>query len=245
MGICVSCGIESYLYLAPIDEGNISHQLNTSATVIFPPRDSFMAQFGNYFTHFTIYYRIYVSDINQTGSIETDEIRSSINSALYSDFSYFKSYTTSDTTTTSIGPLFRNRNYYPLWLYNNDIEGILDSDALGRTMTVDFTPTQALYPVLSFGNTEVYSLYRSNGNDYGYTLFNPLPDRYFINSTELNRSENITSSLNADVVNKSGISGERYTYVSMYIVAAGVDTNFTPIYSRPTHIGIFRLPNRT
>jgi hypothetical protein len=88
-------------------------------------------------------------------------------------------------------------------------------------------------------NGTSYPLYRSNGDG----AFEPAPrERYFRNTSELNRVENLTPKINADVVNKPDISGPRYAYVSMYIVVTGTDSNYTAIYSQPTHISIFRLP---
>jgi hypothetical protein len=58
-----------------------------------------------------------------------------------------------------------------------------------------------------------------------------------------NASGNASATVNADVADQSGISGPRYTYVSMYILAYGMDNNFSSVYSTPTHIGIFLLPD--
>ncbi|MDR2103837.1 MAG: hypothetical protein LBP42_07030, partial [Treponema sp.] len=155
-------------------------------------------------------------------------------------------YTTTNTqntqVNTSISAFFRNRNYYTLALENADIENdILASSSLGRTLEIDFTPIQTgkRYPFLSI-DSQIYNLFRSNNNG----AFNPLPDRYFINTSQLNASQNATSTINADVADKN-ISGPRYAYVSMYIVVSGIDSNFSPISSIPTFIGIFLLPDPT
>jgi hypothetical protein len=93
-------------------------------------------------------------------------------------------------------------------------------------------------PYLVYGGT-TYSLYRSNGSG----TFNPRPDRYFRNSSEINSGANVNSTVNADVVNKSGIYGTRYTYAALYISATGLsEPSYTPFYSIPTFIGVFRLP---
>jgi hypothetical protein len=241
-GGVVSCGIEDYFYLYPVPLGNIQIQLNSRATVGLPNID---LQEFYYFTHFTVYYRIYISEIQETASIQlSTSSLSRINSALSSDYFAISPYTTTNTqnapVNTSINSIFGTRNYYALALANADIENaILSSSSLGRTLEIEFDPIQTgrQYPYLTINGLS-YDLFRSDGNG----VFNPLPDRYFVNSSQLNSSQNATTAINADVVNKN-VSGPRYTYVSMYIVVTGIDNNFSPINSIPTHIGIFRLPD--
>jgi hypothetical protein len=241
-GGAVSCGIEDYFYLYPVPLGNIQIQLNSRATIVLPAID---LQEFYYFTHFTIYYRIYISDIQETASIQlSTSSLSRINATLSSDYFAISPYTTTNAqnapVNVSINSIFGTRNYYALALANADIENaILAASAPGRTLELDFDPIQTgkQYPYLLI-NGQNYDLFRSDGNG----VFSPLPDRYFVNSSQLNSSQNATTAINADVVNKS-VSGPRYTYVSMYIVVTGIDNNFSPINSIPTHIGIFRLPD--
>jgi hypothetical protein len=239
----VSCGIDDYFYLYPVPEGNVQSQSNTMAIVNLP---NINLQEFYYFTHFTIYYRIYISDI-QSLSLQLSQAElNAINPTLSSDYFAIFPYTTSNTqgtqvVNTSISTMFRNRNYYTLELEGADIENdILSTSSLGDTITLDFSPTPGSIPFLSINNSAGYRLIRSNGNG----VFNPLPaDRYFLNSSQLNSGANATSNINADVVDKNNISGPRYTYVSMYIVATGIDNNFSPIDSIPTFINIFVLPD--
>jgi hypothetical protein len=71
--------------------------------------------------------------------------------------------------------------------------------------------------------------------------FNPKPDRIFLNHPDLYNTANLTNDINADVAANTPTT-PTYTYVSMYIFAAGKNPdNYTTIYSLPTHIGIFRL----
>jgi hypothetical protein len=239
----VSCGIDDYFYLYPVPDGNVQSQSNTMAVIYLP---NINLQEFYYFTHFTIYYRIYISDIQSVSLQLSQSELSAINPALSSDYFGIFPYTTSNTqgsqvVNTSISTMFRNRNYYTLELEGVDIENnILSTSSLGDTITLDFSPTPGSIPFLSINNSARYHLFRSNGNG----VFNPLPvDRYFFNSSQLNSSENVTSNINADVVDKNNISGPRYTYVSMYIVATGIDNNFSPIDSIPTFINIFVLPD--
>jgi hypothetical protein len=69
-------------------------------------------------------------------------------------------------------------------------------------------------------------------------------NRYFLNTTDLNSSTNVSTTVNADVVEvSSSTGGARYAYVALYIVVTGIDNNYSPIYSAPTFIGVLRLPD--
>jgi hypothetical protein len=241
IGLCgliaflVSCGIDDYYYLNAVPVGNIQSSAS-SVTINLPNID--LQQFY-YFTNFTIYYRIYISDIQELASLQlAQSVLTLINSTLSSDYFAILPYTTANTENTQVGmsvsTLFRN--YHVLGLEDISIEDVLDSSARGRSITLDFLQIPGSIPYLQIGNTS-YNLFRSNGSG----IFNPLPDRYFVNSSQLNSGENAISTINADVVNKDD-SGPRYTYVSMYIVVTGIDNNFSPVYSIPTFIGIFLLP---
>ncbi|MDR2536547.1 MAG: hypothetical protein LBD29_11020 [Treponema sp.] len=231
-----SCGIEDYLFLFSIPSGSISVTLNQEAVIRLP--DVSLTDYY-YFTHFTIYYRIYVSEkfypMINTGNMNE------LNAALSSDYNAFLPYTNTDTNNAaaSIGTLFNNRHYYSLMLEGADIDDVLGSSALGKTLTLDFiesSPRSA--PNLTIDNRK-YTLQRSTGNG----LFRPMPmNRYFFNTSELNDPLNITTGINADVVNKADITGTRYTYTAMYIVVTGMDSNFSSIYSVPSFIGVFYLP---
>ncbi|MDR1985366.1 MAG: hypothetical protein LBP88_00145 [Treponema sp.] len=211
-------------------------EFNSKATIILS-----MAGVSSYFTHFTIYYRIYISAVSLSGSIGPGDL-STLNSTLANDYGAFLPYTSNTDTTisTSIGSLFRNRNYYALTVEGTNIEDILSSNSQNKTLTLDFIQVSGTIPVLRMDNTD-YKLQRSTGNG----LFSPVPqDRYFFNTLELNSNANVSSSINADVAALSGTADVRYTYVALYIVATGIDPNFSPIYSAPTFIAILRLPDQ-
>lgn len=240
IGFCiaalVSCGLDDYPYLPPVPSGNISVELNSKAVINLR---NIVEDSDSYFTHFTIYYRIYITDLSTSGRINEGEM-SRLNPTLYSDYVYFLPYINSDTNiSTSVGTLFRNRNYQVLALEGADIErDILSKNALGTSITLDFLYAPGIIPTLSINGTP-YRLQRSTGSG----LFKPKPDnRYFLNDPELNASANVSTTVNADVVNVTPEVSLRYTYVSMYIVVTGIDPNFSPIYSAPAFIGILRLP---
>jgi hypothetical protein len=237
-----SCGMEDYLYLNSVDEGSISLVApNTTATIYLP---NFSTTEYYYFTSFSLFYRIYVSDTNvlTTYPYQTT-VLSTINNTLASDFSALSYYTSNTTTViTNLGSQFSTRKYYTLELENADIEGVLSSSSLGNRITLDFSPGKA--PVLGIqASLAVEPVYRTLRRTGGGGNFIPVPsNRLFFNTQDLNSSANATATINNDVADKSSVAGRRYTYVSIYIVTTGRDMNFTPLYSRPTHVGIFSLP---
>ncbi|MDR0399763.1 MAG: hypothetical protein LBH51_02315 [Treponema sp.] len=231
-----SCGIESYHYLPPVPSSNITSSLNQFATILLPGISS------NDFTHFAFYYRIYISYSNRTGfSLSSEDLRE-INQTLYSDYSYLNPYTsTTNTTTVNIASVMSNRGYQPLYFETSsgDISGSILNNS-GIEIHLEFPSNNT--PYLRIGS-DSFPLKRSDGGG----SFTPLPpDRYFRNTSDLNNDANITTTTNADVVGpSSGGSGIRHAYVSLYIVSAGLnEQTYTPIFSIPSFVGIFLLPNQ-
>jgi hypothetical protein len=66
-----------------------------------------------------------------------------------------------------------------------------------------------------------------------------------LNHTDLNDNAKAVDTINADVAgNTSVINPPRYTYISLYILLTGKDENtLTWVYSKPTFIGILKLPD--
>jgi hypothetical protein len=236
----VSCGIEDYPFLPSVPSGNISVSLNQEAKIKLPVIDLNVS----YFTHFTIYYHIYVSG---TYYPEIDPSNmSDLNPALLADYNAFLPYTNTDTATgsnASIGKLFSDRQYYSLTLEGTGINDALSSSAFGKTITLNFMESIPRLPPRFIIDNRHYTLQRSPGNG----LFHPVPgNRYFFNTEELHKQENISigntvSTINADVTHKDTLT-DRYTYTALYIVATGIDSNFSPLYSTPAFIGVFYLP---
>jgi hypothetical protein len=236
-----SCGIETYKYLDPVVSG-IPMTLNTTAYVSLPGGQP------NYFRYFIIYYRIYISDLPVPGAVDTGTM-AQINPALYTDYNFFLSYTNSQSTVapTTMGATFANRKYFPLELENASIESVLSSG--GWTFTLDFSASK---PSLVMGDLRIpeppyhQRIQLSRNTRNGNT---PYANKYyFVNSDDINNSDHISSDssrFNQDVQrNDQASNPKKYTYASMYILAHGLDdTNFTNIYSIPTFIGIFRLPD--
>jgi hypothetical protein len=244
-GGLASCGIETYKYLDPVDPG-IPMTLNTTAYISLPGGQP------NYFRYFIIYYRVYISDF-PVDVVDTGAL-AQINPSLHNDYNYFLSYTNSQSTVapTAMGNTFSSRKYFSLELENASIDNVLADG--GRAITLDFSANPQFKPSLIMGDLRIpeqpgapylrHQLSRNTGNDN-----TPYADnRYFVNSDDINNGDHISSDsshINQDVQNSAqSISGPKYTYASMYILAHGLDdSNFTNIYSIPTFIGIFRLPD--
>ena len=239
----ISCGLEDYPFIYPIPQSNITQEMNDRAIIRVPTNNS-----GSSFTHFVIFYRIYVSDDFQPSTTLSTTF-SVINPTLNSDFNSIRPYIDSDTLVNSnMDSLFQGRNFKYLLFQNAEIEAVLSDNTspsvLGSVLEFDFSSSKQPTMVKKDSGGNIiggpYVLWRSNGNG----TYSPRPDRYFVNSEDLWKAENINPNTNADVVNKSSFSKEdRYTYAAMYIVAVGIDINsYSEIYSTPSLIHVFLLP---
>jgi hypothetical protein len=238
-GVCLAagvflltCGIEEVYYLPQVPEVNIQTVFNNGATIRLPSLSNYY-----YASYYSIYYRIYISGQLVSGVIDSSFLRSSISSNLSSDFDaiYPNTNPISTTTGTPADTLFKNRTYFELELEGVEIKNLLPVN--GGNLSIQFPNIEGGYPVLSFNNGSEIRLFRPR------ELTSPNSDRYFRNTSYLNDIENTVSNVNADVARRSGLS-QRYAYVSMYIVAVGINqVTFTSIYSKPTHISVFKLPD--
>ena len=239
----LSCGLEDIPYINYIDDGTITD--NTFARIRLPSNsDEGYDAAAGYFVRFEIYYRIYISGEQFSGVINTSTLRSQINSSLNSDFESLRSLTdktNAQNLSSNLDTTFNNRRYFKLNLEGANIDDLLGRGSLGQTLDIRFSPVSGEIPVLVL-NGSSYNLQRAKsgpGRD-----FNPRPEnRYFLNHPDLYNTANVTDNINADVATNSRTSPElRFTWVSMYIFSVGKDYLST-IYSQPTHIGIFFLPN--
>ncbi|MDR2901272.1 MAG: hypothetical protein LBV20_07130 [Treponema sp.] len=222
--IFISCGIEDYIYLNPVPAGSIDEQLGTNARINLPNSSE-----SEYFRYYTIFYRIYFSTADITGSISEERL-SSISSSLSQDYFYIKPYTNVTANDTSISPsnieiTFSRRNYYRIAI-EEDIEKLLSINANGKLLTLDFLDTEgADFPYLTLDGS-LYQLRRSiesSSSDYSF-----------------NNQQILSSDNSKDTVT---INNATQCYISLYIVKEGMDMNFSRIYSFPTFIGIFKLPS--
>jgi hypothetical protein len=232
-----SCGLEEYSYISSVPQGNITVVLNNTATIQLP------GSIDGPFSHFNIFYRIYVSSLNLSGQAASSAL-SAINPSLDSDYRAIPKtdVTSNKVNDTNIESIFRNRGYYEMFVEGNTnrMRELLDSGSLGKTIVINFPPNTGGIPELTVDGAS-YKLYRSTGNDIVQNNPNkPLPDnRYFQNDAQLNAGPNSTDNL--DVEGNSAASAPKYTYVSLYIAAVGA-TGMTRTFSTPTFIGILKLP---
>jgi len=232
------CGLEEYYYLPQVPQTSITMSMNTNATIKLPSITALYAR------NYTIFYRIYISGFS-TESSDVSQY-TSISSNLTSDYNSILPSTDPANTSanTSILNTFKNRNYFELGFDNEDSAKLLPAE--GGTLTIRFPTQDGDYPVASLdilNNNEEFRLCRSSELLSSQPrLPTGRPDLFFRNTPELSSFTNAISTVNADVAGRSGV--QNHAYVSMYIVAEGYDNvNFTSIYSKPTHIGVFKLPN--
>jgi hypothetical protein len=232
----LSCGIDEYYYLPLLSEGRIKALMNTEAEINIP--SNLLGQ-SYYATGYTIFYKIYISDLKINN---VNDINSYRDSNIYRDYSNLFPYT-DPSNATSITSLttFSSRGFHELELEGTDIKNTVLSKS-GGTFNIQFPTRPGDKPYIEY-NEEQYSLLRSNGSKEG-SPFNPKPDndRYFRNSDDLRNYSYATSAINADVAGQSAVNEQTNAYASMYIVAVGQNPrNFTRLYSKPTHINIFIL----
>ena len=237
---CASCGLDDYPFLYPIPQANVRTEMNTSAIVDLSRYDSSNINFS----YFAIFYRIFVSDMDQLAPSAGNF--SVINPTLAHNFNTVLPHIDNDTSTANMDNLFRNMRFRHLVFANADINGVLNSSFFDRPLEdrklhFDFGSSQQ-NPVMRLGNDE-YILMRSNGNG----SFSPRPaDRLFRNTVELRSAANINDQFNADVADKANIAEalRLHTYAAMFIVAVGFNPQtLSEFYSTPALIHVFQLPN--
>ena len=221
--LIISCGIEEYYYLPQVPEGNISVQFTSFASINIP------AITESYASGYIIYYRIYLSDRDL---VSFDNL-SVINPYLLNDFNLLFPYTDpSNNTLVTTANTFSNRNYYEL---NYTIS------RNGGRLEINF-PTFNDSPTASLDGGAAQTLRRAA------SLLNtslPRDDPFFRSRIDLRTNAYATSAVNADVAPMQGSNPpfqSQYAYAAMYIAAIGQNNSFTRIYSKPTFIGVFRLP---
>ncbi|MCL2179927.1 MAG: hypothetical protein FWB83_02265 [Treponema sp.] len=230
--IFTSCGIEEYYYLPQVYEGYIRGYDNTSADVTVP---SISSEYY-YALGYRIFYKIYYTALSNILDplVDTTDPTSQ---TLRSDFNAFRNLTDpANQTTVTTSTTFSGRNFYELRLQDFDINNLLSKS--GTTFTIQFTDSPGWPPVINTNGGDSYALQRSNVSGIVTRIFDFVPeDKNFINSSELNSSG---TNINLDV---SSRSDSQYAYALMYIVTVGQNpANFTPVYSKPTFINIFKLP---
>ena len=228
-----SCGLDTYIYLEPVPNPNIIDV--NSVTIYLPSRSSQPDEFR----HYIIYYRIYLSNHPPAGTPNDHWYRNDINPALATHFNILNSLTTTDIVSAALVMSEFNRlSYFPLY-YESSLGNYLPISSLltgDGVVYIDFTPDN-IGPFVRINQGADIPLIRSD-------TANPTPSEnnsffhseYLISET----GQGINSDVHRHedeylIINRS--------YVSMYIIAFGIDNNYSPMYSRATHIGIFLLPD--
>lgn len=234
-----TCGIPADYYLEQIPQHNVSRGMN-SVRVTLPSVDT--TRFPN-FINYTIFYRLYLSERFSDGSIEpTNSILPGINSDLWSDYSSILSSTDPTLATNNSINFFPGR-FYELVYQNSSGQKLSGSAVLnpGTTFEILFPATPGEHPTITnIGSNVKYTLKRSRD------LYKCEPNDNLINSEELSDNTKATpSDINTDVRGKSNLSGQVYVYISLYVIAAGKNPElFTQMYSKPTFLDIFKLPEQ-
>jgi len=237
----VSCGLETEAFLEPVE---IVSSDKDRAEIVLPDQTSIPSP--DLFRNYAIYYRIYLSDIPPPAqTINLPSQRQQINPSLEAHYNVLNRYTTTDNVSPSAIDLeFRTLKYYSIFLRDvssgaeKDLSAVLNSSLPpGTIIRLAFPTTQNSTLTDTFFNN-VYDLLRANS----FTS-EPL-NRLFVYSNNLANGNNVTNDQNTDIQKKT--TGNEndiapYAYVSMYILATGIDYNYSPLYSRIKHIGIFEL----
>jgi len=192
---------------------------------------SLVADFG-----FNVYYRIYTSA--RLELIPEETTFSAINSTLATDYTRVKPYVENE----NAGSYSKSSVLSGFYTLGNDLK----SSVIGNTLVFDFSPTDNQgIPCLRLGGVDSgpYStLFRAASDPSGNPV-KPLPDnRYFTNDPELYKPDNVTATVNGDVV--GGSSEKVYAYAMLYILGEGVNAQtLAQVYSTPTFLGVLRLPD--
>jgi len=242
----LSCGLDDIPFISPVSELGWSHTISGTAGGI----DLRLAEIGGNFQNFVIFYRIYLS--NMFGGVpETigndPTLRASINLTLDADFRHFETLADHTNTTVNTAGLYNNfinRGFLMLELEGVNIDNVLGSP--GGILAIDFLQEAGRRPRLTLDGSHHYLRRAQHSDRFGH--FQPVPRAGgilpFFNHPELRASANRTEDINADIAPQIP-AGSEYSYVLMYIVAMGLDHSTPPtrVFSQPTHLGIFRLPN--
>jgi len=229
----LSCGLDDVPYIAQLPEP--WHTSFSRANI-----DLHIASGSEYFARFTIFYKIYLS------AEPGDAPFSAINPMLNTDFNAMRSWTDGTTTGTDVGGAFRARRFLRLGLEGADIGAVLGHGAIGETLEIDFSQEAGRTPRLHLNGSAHY-LRRATRGEPPLGDFAPVPaisgSLPFRNHLDLLNPDNRTDSINADVA-PTIPAYSSFSYVLMYIVAEGTGFGLPPVhvFSRPTFLGVFRLP---
>jgi len=232
-----NCGLPDEIYLPPVSISTIQADMTTSVTIQLPSISD-----AN-FTNFKLFYRIYISKEDVTERITQDrtDLMNLINPTLQSNVNNIKTDpTNAGINTNTVRTYFRTYRFYELDIENASIETLLRTS--GR-LTLDFPGNNI--PNADKGGSS-YRLLRSTISEAVPAVYRRATDDWYLRNTpELNDNDFANTNDNGDVQSNTSVIGmPRYTYILIYIVSAGFDpSNLSIIYSIPTYVGIFKLPD--
>jgi hypothetical protein len=210
------------------------------------------AYVGN--TTLTSHYNTLLPYADETNNISASQVGNVFNSLLYSEM--------------EIGAPLSGPGSPP-WPAAT-MQGLLGSSPGGSTLVIEFSPSLGSdnipYLILNDGtHDDIHYRLRRNWTPRGFSppagapsVFTPLPASsgtnyygYTLSRYDFTRKEGLCATANNtsnwDVSVLSGTNWSsgtgQYAYVSLYIIARGIDPNFNLIYSRPTFLGVLRLPD--
>jgi len=230
-----ACGIEEFYYLPQVPQESISVQFNSNADIDIPAISSVNFYYAS---GYQIFYRIYLSD-ELLDTINENNF-SRINPSLLNDFNFFSSYTDlTNNTIVMTSSIFSSRNYFEMD-YAVEIDFAMNRN--GGNLSLNFLPEDGIYPVADFnGDTRILRRSRDVIRDSQTNIIEP--NNFFWNTAELRNNLNAVSVYNADtapIQNRTPV----WAYTAMYIVTTGQNPQtFARIYSKPTFIGVFKLPD--
>ena len=248
----LSCGLEEFYYIEFIPD--VLQTSNVSVQIQLPMPSS--TGYTEYFSNFIIFYRIYLS--NFTASSTLPGTFNDINSYMYSNYNGLYRYTDKTSTTVTSENLenifYNSFGFFKLALEGRDINNVLSSSSLGKTILFNFSVVTGEIPTMVLSGEEPIYLWRAA--DKPGMNFKTRPDRLdrpddfrcFMNYADIRNTAfapPVSSEFNADVAIRINETNTSLSYVLLYIAAQGVTREPAPrpIYSQPTYIGMFRLPN--
>ena len=247
--LITSCGLDDYVYIYPVNQGNIVQHSSDRATVPINSDNGTVHGFSNYI----IFYRIYISEDLFLSTISDNF--NNINPLLLSNHNSIRPLIGSETFgNRNLEAIFRDLGFYFVEVQGASIDNILGTSVLppgNQTTFLEFDFGHEGDPNMTIihpgSGSSSYTLFRSSGG--GSFTTRPLGDRTFNDSTDLKNREYINNDVNADVADlrRNNVlvheDDMRYTYAAFYIAAVGIDaTTYTSIFSTPSLINVFLLP---
>lgn len=158
-----SCGIENYIYLAPVPSPNQTFQ--EVIPVILPNSD----QPDIFFSGYSIYYKIYTSTFKPPTTVITSSNFKDINETMATDYSRVAPYLSADTIASiNMNAFFNSLNFYPLNTTNGNIVSLLN----GTINSFSLQKTNDGFVNDGFvmnSNSVSYPLVRTNNSPFTYT----------------------------------------------------------------------------